>query len=303
MVDALQRLVKGLEDDAELLLQPEQLHRRLDALDVLDAHLLAGPELHLEADLMRPGDMAEAAALRQRARQICVRFEAANEALYAAIRIEVQQGSGPAALLRWVPAHTATTDLAEPVAGVGYDSLDELISGVFAFDEPQSQPASLSPEMVFYQPTPARHILRAIAWIKLTAADVLVDLGSGLGHVPLLVGMCTGARSVGIELEAGYVACARQCARRLHLQRVSFFQQDARTADLSTGTVFYLHTPFTGTIMRSVLDRLKGEAEARPIRICSYGPCTAVLAQEPWLQAVRTVEADQVAVFESNARP
>ena len=41
---------------------------------------------------------------------------------------------------------------------------------------------------------------------------------------------------------------------RLKLERVTFIQQDARAADFSGGTVFYLYTPFTGSILRSVLD-------------------------------------------------
>jgi hypothetical protein len=41
--------------------------------------------------------------------------------------------------------------------------------------------------MVPYQPTPVRHILHLIAAAMVAEDDVFVDLGSGLGHVPLLV--------------------------------------------------------------------------------------------------------------------
>ena len=289
--DALRRLVQGMEDDASLL-EPGELQRRLEALDVLDASFPAAPA-------SPEGDAATAAELCRRAREMATRLEAVNEALYAAIRTEVRQGSGASALLRCVTSSISAGSGSEPATGMGYDALDEVIRGVFAFEEPEMQPAALGPEMVFYQPTPARHILRLIELARLTAADVLVDLGSGLGHVPLLVAACTAARTVGIELEASYVACARRCAQQLCLRGVSFNKQDAREADLSTGTVFYLHTPFTGSIMRSVLDRLQGEAEIRSIRICSYGPCTAVLAQERWLQAMTAAETDQIAVFTS----
>jgi hypothetical protein len=94
---------------------------------------------------------------------------------------------------------------------------------------------------------------------------------------------------------------ARQCAQslNLHLDRVSFLHQDARVADLSLGTVFYLYTPFTGSILRAVLDRLRREAATRPIRISSYGPCTSVIAEEPWLVAATAPEADRIALFRS----
>jgi hypothetical protein len=182
---------------------------------------------------------------------------------------------------------------------MGYDYLDELVSGVLQLEEPNAGPVNRDSEIVFYQPTPARHIFRLIEQAALTATDVLVDLGSGLGHVSLLVSICTDACSIGIELESSYVERARQCAQKLNLDRVRFIQQDARAADLSSGTVFYLYTPFTGSMMSRVLNLLRHEAATRRIRICSYGPCTSVIAEEPWIEATATPEPHRVAVFSS----
>jgi tRNA A58 N-methylase Trm61 len=151
--------------------------------------------------------------------------------------------------------------------------------------------------MVAYQPTPARHIFELIDAAELTAEDVLVDVGSGLGHVPLVISICTPGRCIGIECESAYVEQAWRCSERLNLHRVEFVQRDAREADLSAGTVFYLYTPFTGSILRAVLDRLRRHALVRPIRVCSYGPCTPELAQEPWLEAMSPATTDRVAVF------
>jgi hypothetical protein len=231
-----------------------------------------------------------------------------NCELYEAVRCEVRRGIRPDTLLRWVNASRLNAspeieELAGPPSGMhydyGYDYLDELISGVFQFEEPTGGFIHRDSDMVFYQPTPARHIFHIIAVTALTASDVLVDLGSGLGHVPLLVSMCTGASSVGIEVEASYVERARQCAQRLNLNRVAFIQQDARAADLSRGTVFYLYTPFTGSTLRCVLNLLRREAATRRIRICTYGPCTSVIAEEPWLGATAPPAIDRIAVFSS----
>jgi hypothetical protein len=174
---------------------------------------------------------------------------------------------------------------------------------VLAFEEPGEGIAALAPEMVFYQPTPARHIFEAIRRLPLEENDVLIDLGSGLGHVPLLAAVCSRARCVGIELEAAYVACAQRCATALNLAHAHFFHQDARAADFSDGTVFYLYTPFTGTLLRSVLQRLAQEATRRPIRLCTLGPCTAVVADETWLTPIGDVLADRISVFSSRAQP
>jgi hypothetical protein len=180
----------------------------------------------------------------------------------------------------------------------GYDHLDELLGGILPFTLPDEVAAPAS-EMVFYQPTPARHVFDLIERTALTASDVLVDLGSGLGHVPLLAALCTDAHAVGIEREAAYVACARQCAEALDLATVEFIQQDARAADFSLGTVFYLYTPFTGSILRTVLDALRHEAGRREIRVCTYGPCTPLVAAEPWLQATGPSGPERVREFRS----
>ena len=186
--------------------------------------------------------------------------------------------------------------------GLGYDYLDDLILGVLRFEETGAAIAPATPEMVFYQPTPARHIFDLIHRTALAEQDVLIDLGSGLGHVPLLAAICTKARSIGIEREPVYVDVARHSAEALNLRSVTFIQQDAREAKLSAGTVFYLYTPFTGNILRSVLDALQHEGERRTIRICTFGPCTATVAEEHWLEAIGVPQADRVALFRSRAR-
>ncbi len=118
------------------------------------------------------------------------------------------------------PANSASSDPSP--TGSHYDHLDELLAGVFAIPEPAGAEAPKEAEQVFYQPTPARHIFALIRQAHLTAADTLIDLGSGLGHVPLLVSVCTGARAIGIEFEAAYVASARQSADALHLEKATF---------------------------------------------------------------------------------
>jgi hypothetical protein len=307
LIDAFERLVWQLENEP-LLFEPNQLRRRLEALDRLDAYFPDAyfPDAYVPdayvPDTPQPvfGAQSIELGLYRRARAIGARLEAVNGELYEAIRGEIQRGDGPDVLLRWVDSSPEMDEVAGrggTVSGMGYDYLDELISGVFQFEEPDAGHVQRESEMVFYQPTPARHIFGLIGLTALTATDVFVDLGSGLGHVPLLVSICTPARSVGIELEAAYVERARQCAQRLNLNRVTFLQQDARAADLSIGTVFYLHTPFTGSILRRVLNLLRREAASRRIRICTYGPCTPVIAEEPWLEAAVAPETHRITLF------
>jgi hypothetical protein len=282
--DSFERLISQWESD-DSLLEANQLCRRAEVLDRLDAYFP-------DADF----DLIDS-ELHQRARAICTRLEAANSELYQAIRHEIQRGICPAAFVQLRQRSKSDS----PAHGNSYDYLDELISGVLQFDEPAEEPVHIGPEMVFYQPTPARHIFALTAVGAISESDVLVDLGSGLGHVPLLVSVCTSARGIGIEVEPGYVACARRCAEGLNLSRVSFLEADARDADFSNGTVFYLYTPFSGSILRAVMNSLRKQAAVRAIKICTFGPCTPAIAEEPWLEAMTTPETDRITVFLSRA--
>ena len=280
MTSALQYLVADLEQDRSLC-EPSRLRDRVEALDHLETYLI-DDQLPVFSDK----------SINDRARTIYDKLEAVNRKLYREIRGGIQRGEGCVSLLKWVNESSS-------VEGEGYDYLDDLISGILQFEIPDTVKIELTTEMVPYQPTPARHVFDMITRTALTDRDVLVDLGSGLGHVPLLVSICTDARCFGIELETTYVKCAQKTAQTLNLSNVTFIQQDARVADLSGGTVFYLYTPFIGTILRAVLDSLQQQAVSREIRVCTFGPCTPVVAKEPWLKSDRTPKVDRIAVFNS----
>ncbi len=256
------------------LLQPARLRERLLALDELDA-AFGG----LDTD---------------RAQSLRLRLDAANTALYASLRSDIVRGSQPCALSAWLEEGSTA-----PSPGLGFDYKDELVSGILQLREPSAPNLQPSPEMVPYQPTPVRHILHLITAAALAEDDIFVDLGSGLGHVPLLVSIMTRARCLGIELQAAYVASARECAESLRLHRVQFIVQDVREADLSSGTVFYLYTPFSGSILSGVLSALQAESTGRPIRICTLGPCARIVAKETWLRASSQPDPGRINVFNS----
>lgn len=270
-----------VEADATLW-EPERLRARMEALDELDALLPESHEIRVES--LHAREMA----LRER-------LEAANGAVYEAIRDEARRGAGAECLRNWIEQ---CGDAGATRPGLGYDHLDELIAGVLGLREPAGE-ALLTPEMVFYQPTPVRHILEMIRLSGLGESDVLLDLGSGLGHVPMLASILTGARTIGIEVDSAYVRCARECATNLGLERVTFVEEDARFADLRAGTVFHLYTPFTGGMLRAVLDRLRREGERRAICLCTLGPCAEVVAGQAWLRSMTAVDTERITCFRS----
>src|SRR5580658_8472984 len=129
LIDALQRLVWQLENERSLF-EPNQLRQRLEALDCLDSYFPDPYFPGTEQSCAEPDETA----LYRRAQAIRARLETANSDLYQAIRSEIQRGAGPATLLRWVHMEEA----AGPANGMGYDYLDELISCVLQFEEPDT---------------------------------------------------------------------------------------------------------------------------------------------------------------------
>ena len=92
--------------------------------------------------------------------------------------------------------------------------------------------------------TPTRHVI-ADAMLELAQvgpADVVFDLGSGDGRIPIIAAQKYGARGVGIELDAKLIEQSRQNARDAGVEaRVTFIRGDLFTADVSTATVVALY--------------------------------------------------------------
>jgi predicted RNA methylase len=73
-------------------------------------------------------------------------------------------------------------------------------------------------------------------------SDLVYDLGSGDGRIPIIAAQKYGARGIGIELDPALVARARQNAADGGVaDRVTFMVGDLFTADLSSATVITLY--------------------------------------------------------------
>jgi predicted RNA methylase len=118
--------------------------------------------------------------------------------------------------------------------------------------------------------TPTRHEV-AEAMLELAevrATDVVLDLGSGDGRLPIIAAQKYGARGVGIEIDPKLVALSRQNAREAGVaDRVTFVEGDLFAADLSQATVVTLY--LSTSILRELEPKLK--AQLRPgARIVSH---------------------------------
>jgi hypothetical protein len=282
LISALEAIAqnKALKEETNFL-------GRAEAIEFINFHIL---EQHQPQAGNLAGLEAQAEALRDD-------LEAINTQFLQGLRRQIISGSYTPALLHRQFKQYAGQAGPEP----DYDGLDLLVNGLLRLELGPEAPAERDPESVFYQPTPARVVLELIDKAGIGTEDVFYDLGSGLGQTPILVSLLTGARSKGIEVEPAYHEYAQECARRLKLSQVVFVHQDARYTDFSEGTIFFMYTPFTGRTLQTVLDRLRGEAQKRPIKVCAYGPCARQVSASSWLRCVyqnTQVEEYQLAIFQ-----
>jgi hypothetical protein len=166
----------------------------------------------------------------------------------------------------------------------GYDELDVLVNRLLFIGEMPVPTVGLTAEMVEFYKTPVRVVLELAERVNWSSDDVFFDLGSGLGQVVLLVNILTEVMAKGVEIEPAYCYYARACAAAHGLSDVEFIEGDARVADLSAGTVFFLFSPFDGSLLTEVMERLRLLASMRAIRVISYGPCSAEIARLGWLR-------------------
>lgn len=119
-----------------------------------------------------------------------------------------------------------------------------------------------------YLPTPQPVVEAMLRLAKVSRADIVYDLGSGDGRIPIAAARAYGARGVGIELDGRMVERARCHARAAGIERlVEFRQQDLFGADLRQATVVTLF--LFPEINRRLLPKLL--AELRPgTRIVSH---------------------------------
>jgi predicted RNA methylase len=74
-----------------------------------------------------------------------------------------------------------------------------------------------------------------------TGADVVYDLGSGDGRIPITAARRYGARGVGIEIDPVLVRQSQESARKAGVENlVAFIEGDLFKADISSATVVAL---------------------------------------------------------------
>jgi SAM-dependent methyltransferase len=95
---------------------------------------------------------------------------------------------------------------------------------------------------VMWLPTPEPMVERMLTMAKTTSADVVYDLGSGDGRLPIAAARKFGARAVGIEYDQDLAALARRNAERAGVGgRVTIIEGDIFKEDFTRATVLTLY--------------------------------------------------------------
>jgi len=106
-----------------------------------------------------------------------------------------------------------------------------------------AQTATQQPDVIFV-PTPPEVVDKMLELAKVGKGDVLYDLGSGDGRIPVAAAKRFGIRAVGIDIDPQRIAEANENARKngvAHL--VQFRQEDlfkTRFADATVVTLYLL---------------------------------------------------------------
>ena len=93
-----------------------------------------------------------------------------------------------------------------------------------------------------YVPTSQAVVTRMLEVAEVTEDDVVYDLGSGDGRIPITAAEQFGARGVGVEIDSNLVEKARANAREAGVaDRVRFRQGDLFNTNLENATVVALY--------------------------------------------------------------
>jgi SAM-dependent methyltransferase len=112
---------------------------------------------------------------------------------------------------------------------------------------------------VFWAPTPDDMVSLMLRTAKVTADDLVVDLGAGEGRIPIAAAREFGARAVGIEYTPELADLARRNGKRAGVEdRVKIVTGDIFVEDFSGATVVTLYLqPVLNRKVRPLLLKMK----------------------------------------------
>ena len=110
-----------------------------------------------------------------------------------------------------------------------------------ALAQAQPKPATQAPDVIFV-PTPQEVVDDMLRLANVRKGDVLYDLGSGDGRIPVTAAKRYGVRAVGIDIDPERIREANENARKNGVTKlVEFRQEDLFKANFREATVVTLY--------------------------------------------------------------
>jgi hypothetical protein len=105
----------------------------------------------------------------------------------------------------------------------------------------QAAPKLRDPDVI-YVPTPQEVVDAMLALANVTSKDVVYDLGSGDGRIPITAAQKYGARGIGIDINPERIKEANENLAKAGVgDKVRFLNQDLFETDISPATVITLY--------------------------------------------------------------
>lgn len=152
-------------------------------------------------------------------------------------------------------------------------------------------PQSLAP----YVPSPPEVVDRMLALAQVTKNDVVYDLGSGDGRIPIAAAKTYGARGVGLDIDPRRIEESRANAKAAGVEHlVEFRLEDVTKADVSEATVvtLYLLSSSNATLRPMLTKQLRPGA-----RIVSHAFSMGTLWPADKVDQFTTSTGDEITLY------
>ena len=146
-----------------------------------------------------------------------------------------------------------------------------------------------------YVPSPTEVVDRMLALAEVTKNDVVFDLGSGDGRIPITAAKKYGARGIGLDIDPLRIAESRANAKAAGVEHlVEFREQDVMTADISEATVvtLYLLSSANAQLRPIITKQLKPGA-----RIVSHAFSMGPTWPADKVDRVTTSDGDEITIY------
>lgn len=125
-----------------------------------------------------------------------------------------------------------------------------------------------------YSKTEEKHLQKIFSSLTFVGRERLLDIGCGKGCVLRVASDYPFEKVTGIEIDGRLTAIATNNFRILGMEnRVQCFQVNAAEFEgYGDYNIFFLFNPFSGTVMKEVVDKLLEVSEKNPITVIYHNP-------------------------------